>query len=518
MGNSHETNSLEDDLFVFADEEESTSDSSTKVKPWKILVVDDESEVHSITDMVLRDVSFDNAPLKTIPAYSASEAISILRETPDIAVVLLDVVMERDTAGLETVRIIREELQNRVARIVIRTGQPGKAPERSVILEYDINDYREKTELTAQKLFTTVISALRNYRDMHLLEQSRNGLHQVIDSSTVIFSHQALIPFAQDSLTQAEYLLQHYSGNSAVISGFIAEKKPSGYVIVAGSGSYKPIVGNTVPDYEREQIATARRLDKTLYENGTFITIFNSKSGTRNVLYCNGVAHLNELAKDVISIFCNNVAIAYENIYLNIDMIDTQKDIILRMGDVVENRSKETANHVYRVAEFSYLLAKKVGMSEEQAQVLRNASPMHDVGKVGVPDTVLLKPDKLTKDEFKVMKTHTTLGYKIFCKSTREIIQAAATIAYEHHERWDGKGYPRGLKGKEIHVFGRITSLADVFDALSSRRSYKEPWPEDQVFQFIRDNREMMFDPTLVDAFLELREDLMEIRRLYPDA
>lgn len=515
MENSVEINSL-DDLFVFADEEEITPEPSTDVTPWKILVVDDETEVHSITDMVLRDVSFDNAPLQMIPAYSAAEAVSILKETPDIAVILLDVVMERDTAGLETVRIIREELHNRISRIVIRTGQPGKAPERSVILEYDINDYREKTELTSQKLFTTVISALRNYRDMYLLEQSRNGLNQVIDSSSLIFQHQSLTPFAQESLKQAEYLLQHYNKGTGV-SGFIAEKKRDGFMIVAGSGEYRELAGRSAPSPECEQISKAVRLNRTLYENGAIVSIFESRNGPCNILYCKGVEELNDLAKDIISIFSNNVAIAYENIHLNIDMIDTQKDIILRMGDVVENRSKETANHVYRVAEFSYRLARKVGISEEQAQILRNASPMHDVGKVGIPDTVLLKPDKLTSDEFRIMKTHTTLGYKIFCKSTREIIQAAATIAYEHHERWDGKGYPRGLKGEEIHVFGRITSLADVFDALSSRRSYKDPWPEDQVFQFIRDNREMMFDPVLVDAFLEMREELMEIRRLYPD-
>lgn len=144
-------------------------------KAWKVLVVDDEEDIHKITRLVLKPLTFDNCSLDFIHAYSAKEAFSILKSTPDIAIVLLDVVMETDDAGLVLVERIREELNNKLIRIILRTGQPGQAPEKSVISKYDINDYKEKTELTTTKLFTTIISSLRSYRDLLSLESHKNN-------------------------------------------------------------------------------------------------------------------------------------------------------------------------------------------------------------------------------------------------------------------------------------------------------------------------------------------------------
>lgn len=187
---------------------------------------------------------------------------------------------------------------------------------------------------------------------------------------------------------------------------------------------------------------------------------------------------------------------------LNDEITATQHELLHRLGEVGETRSEETGNHVRRVAEYSRLLASLCDLEAEQIQHLYSASPMHDIGKIGIPDAILLKPGKLTDEEFEQMKSHAKIGHDILKNSSRPILQAAAIIAHEHHERWDGSGYPRGLAGEEIHIFGRITALADVYDALSCERVYKAPWPMERILELIIKERGSHFDPQLVDLML----------------
>ena len=167
---------------------------------------------------------------------------------------------------------------------------------------------------------------------------------------------------------------------------------------------------------------------------------------------------------------------------LNKEIEDTQKEIIFTMGAVGESRSKETGNHVKRVAEYSKILALEYGMSEHDAEMLKQASPMHDIGKIAIPDSILNKPGKLTSEEFETMKEHAHLGYEMLKVSHRHLLKIASIVAYEHHEKWDGTGYPRGIEGENIHIYGRITALADVFDALGSTRVYKPAWDDEKIF------------------------------------
>lgn len=199
------------------------------------------------------------------------------------------------------------------------------------------------------------------------------------------------------------------------------------------------------------------------------------------------------------------------------DVIDTQKEVVYTMGAIGESRSKETGNHVKRVANYSYTLAILAGISEEDAELLKLASPMHDIGKVGIPDSILNKPGKLTVDEFKVMMTHSELGYEMLKNSKREILKTSAIVAYEHHEKWDGSGYPRALKGEDIHIYGRITAICDVFDALGSDRCYKKAWELDKILDLLRDGRAQHFDPTLIDLFLNNLNLFLETRDKYKD-
>ena len=180
----------------------------------------------------------------------------------------------------------------------------------------------------------------------------------------------------------------------------------------------------------------------------------------------------------------------------------TQREIIHILGEASEYRSQETGDHIQRVAEISYVIAKLYGLSEEEAERIRLASPMHDLGKIGIPDSVLNKPGKLSEVEYGVMKSHAIIGEEMLKSSKRSLLQFAATIAGSHHERWDGTGYPRGLKGEIIPLAGRICAVADVLDALSSPRCYKEPWSEARIREEFRNQRGTQFQPELVDLLL----------------
>jgi HD-GYP domain-containing protein (c-di-GMP phosphodiesterase class II)/ribonuclease BN (tRNA processing enzyme) len=195
----------------------------------------------------------------------------------------------------------------------------------------------------------------------------------------------------------------------------------------------------------------------------------------------------------------------------------SQREVIFTMGAIGESRSKETGNHVKRVAEYSRILALAYGMGAEEAELLKQASPMHDIGKIAIPDSVLNKPGRFNAEERRVMDTHAELGYNMIKGSKRALLKAASHVAYEHHEKWNGKGYPRQLKGEEIHIYGRITAIADVFDALGSDRVYKKAWDDERIFKLFKEERAEHFDPVLVDLFFENKDKILKVRDSFKD-
>lgn len=196
-------------------------------------------------------------------------------------------------------------------------------------------------------------------------------------------------------------------------------------------------------------------------------------------------------------------------------IISAQKEILYTLGEMGEMRSNETGDHVNRVALYSELLARQYGMDIEDVEMLKMASPMHDIGKVAISDAILLKPGKLSDEEFVEMKKHAVIGYEIFKKSSHKMLQMAATISHQHHEKWDGSGYPGGLRGEEISVYGRITAVADVFDALSNDRIYKKAWPLDEVITHMKNESGKAFEPRLIEILLENIEAIIDIKQRY---
>ena len=195
----------------------------------------------------------------------------------------------------------------------------------------------------------------------------------------------------------------------------------------------------------------------------------------------------------------------------------TQKEIIFTLAETGEMRSKETGNHVKRVAEYSYFMATKYGLPEAECELLRNASPLHDIGKIAIPDAVLLKPGRLTPEERVIIETHAQLGYEMLKHSERKILKAAAIVALEHHEKWNGKGYPNGVAGEDIHIFGRISAIADVFDALACDRCYKKAWEFDRILKLFKEEHGEQFDPNLTDIFFQNVDTFRNIIETFKD-
>ena len=192
-------------------------------------------------------------------------------------------------------------------------------------------------------------------------------------------------------------------------------------------------------------------------------------------------------------------------------LIESEHEVLQMLGKTAEYKDPETNAHTQRVAYYCKLLAKAYGLDESLQDIIFYASPFHDIGKIGIPDDILLKPSRLTENEFSQMKKHSQIGYEILKGSKSKYLKAGGVIAYNHHEKYDGTGYPNGLSGENIPIFGRITAIADVFDALTSVRPYKTPWSIDDAFDFLEKEKGGHFDPKLVDLFVENRREVLKI-------
>jgi response regulator RpfG family c-di-GMP phosphodiesterase len=511
------------DDILFKDEETGSPAARAENFAWKILIVDDEADVHSVTTYMLAGQTFRGRPFDFLHAMNGEEARTLLAGHSDIAIILLDVVMETDDSGLKLVKYIRQTLQNLSVRIILRTGQPGKAPAAQVILDYDIDDYKEKTELTLEKMLVTIISALRCYSFITTIEENRQGLKRIIEASSDIFERQSLQKLGSGVLSQLTSILQ--LKKDAVYthaSGLAASGSKGKSMVLAATGDFCEFIEKPMEEIGEETVHLALGLAKRephgfYCEKGKCAWYFQSKTGSENYLYFEISKDLSENDHDLLELFFTNVSLAFDNLFLNKGIEDTQKEVIFHIAETMECRSAETGSHVRRVAEFARLLALHYGLGEEEAERLKLASTVHDLGKVGIPDAVLNKPGPLSPEEFEVIKGHVRRGYEMLAHSSSPIIQAAAQIILTHHERWDGQGYPQGLSGEEIPVHGRIVAVADVFDALSSKRVYHQPWSWEEIFAYFLEQSGRHFDPCLVDILLTHRESFMAICVRYRD-
>jgi len=515
-------NTNSEDKIVFAKEEQVVEPVIDPNAYWKVMIVDDDQDVHEITRLALKDFRYAGEPLVFINAFSGGEARQLLAEHDDIAIVLLDVVMETDDAGLQIVKYIREELENPFVRIILRTGQPGQAPERQVVQDYDINDYKEKTELTSKKLYTSIFTALGNYRALTGLDANRRGLVKVIEASASIYEEKNLDQFIQGVLEQVVALL-FIDREAILIRNYAITSHNAGsrQVIIAAIGKDREFIGKDPRDVLPEEVnGRIQHVLQTHHEEldeHTFTGYIQTRTGTEAVIYISSAIHLHPPDCELLDLFFKNITVGLENLYLWKDIEETQSEIVYLLGDAVETRSNETGNHVRRVSKIARQLALLNDMDPTEADILHMAAPLHDIGKIGIPDAILNKPGKLDADEWEIMKTHADKGALILSNSSRPVMKTAAIIAKQHHENWDGTGYPAGLSGEDIHIYGRLVAIADVYDALCSKRSYKSCWSCQDAVALMQEQRGIKFDPELIDLFIENLALFEAIRENYPD-
>ena len=281
-------------------------------------MIDDEPAVHDGTRFALHDYRLNGQGLEILSAYSAAEGRQLLRNNPDVAVVLLDVIMESDTAGLDLVEFIRNELKNETVRIILRTGQPGQAPERRVIVDYDINDYKAKTELTADKLFTSLTAALRSYQQLQRMVETRRGLEIIIEAASTLFDFKSMQRLAEGVLTQIASLLNVDCAGILVLRE--AQNAHETFSVLAGSGCYSRFIGTDVSEMIEvdlrhlvEEAFTRRHHE---FSSRRSVLYIKTMSGREVVVVLEAARHLSDTDRALVEIFCSRLSIAFDNVIL----------------------------------------------------------------------------------------------------------------------------------------------------------------------------------------------------------
>jgi len=478
---------------------------------WKVLIVDDEEDIRTLTKINLKDFEFDGRKLLFLEADSAASAKKILSEHDDIALALIDVVMETDDAGLKLVEYIRNELNRHMIRLIIRTGQPGIAPERYIIDNFDIDDYKDKTELTIDKLYTTVRSAIKAYRELKAIDMNRAGLRKIIDASPEVYriSKTSLSDFFDGILSQIIGLC-HLNENALIstIDGMVATINGEEVKIESGLGAFCHKDENRSRIDNISQTCIDVILNKESANNlrqGSLVLPLTIDENTVGFVYLESNRALSPEDRNLIEVFTNQCANALETLKLHLNLKMAYGQAIDTLAEVAEFKDSTTGKHINRLGAYTAVVAQGMGVSKEDAHGYGKAAMLHDVGKVGIPDNILQKPGKLTESEFETMKQHAEIGAQILSHS--DSTKLAQGVALYHHERWDGTGYPKGIPSQELPLITRIVAVVDVFDALVSKRPYKEAWPHEDALEAILKGSGTQFDPNVVEVFVKLYHD-----------
>ena len=453
-----------------------------------ILIIDDNPKNIQLAASVLKSVSSYNIFFAT----SGEKGIEQL-QNKKYSLVLLDINMP-GLDGYETATRIKANESTKKIPIVFLSANANKESIRKGF-EYGGADYVTKPFDESE-----LLHRVRTHVDLFLAKEE---LHQEVDNTKYLLEQYKLAMDAGSlvSKTDTRGVITYVNDKFCEISKYSEEELiGKNHNIVRSPDVSKSIFKNMWDTIKNKQIWNGlvknRAKDGSAYfVEATIIPILNSND-------------------EIIEYISMRTDITKE-IELREDIVATQKEILSTLGELGEWRSKETGDHVNRVSLYSELLSREYGCNEEDTQLLKMASPMHDIGKVIIPDNILLKPGKLTDEEFTIMQDHTVYGWEIFHKSKHPLLQTAALVSYQHHEKWDGSGYPRGLKGFDIHIYGRITAIADVFDALSHERVYKKAWEMDKVLEFLKAESGKSFEPKLVDIFLENIDEIMKIKHIH---
>jgi len=473
-----------------------------------ILAVDDSSFLQNHITNILKIRNYN-----VISSYDAKSALEKLNQT-DVNLIILDMELP-DMHGLELLRKIKKNKKFLNIPVMILSGHYDAELVRDsfkagafdfIQKPFHIEELVLKVDISieADRKTTTLVA------QQELLHKYKKELEQDLDiSNKNVTQANKIIQEYQKAIDESNILSR--SDTDGIIT-YVNKKfcKVSGY-------SESELLGKTHSIVKSED--TPIEIYQELWSTITSGKVWQgklknrAKDGSFYYVYSTIVPIINDENEIVEYLAIRQDITHIINTHYEIE--ETQKELIYRMGDIGESRSKETGFHVKRVAEYSKELARLYGLTQKEIDTLYVSSPMHDIGKVGIPDAILKKPSKLTDEEWVVMQTHSEIGYNVLKNSKRSILQAAAVVAHEHHERWDGTGYPQALKGDAIHIYGRITAVADVFDALGSDRCYKDGWTLEKIIAYFKEEKGKHFDPILVDLLIENLDTFLAIKNKY---
>lgn len=504
---------------------------------WDVLVVDDEPSVQEVTELALSRLTCEGLPICLHFASSVEEAINLLHRIPNISVVLLDVIMEGDLSGLDLVNYVRKTLNNHHIRFIIRTGQAGISSEIQVIQNYDIQGYWNKVDLTVKQLRNVVIAAIRNYTSLLRIERRREISDFILKQSRLLqdesLDERMFVELMSNSLIS---LFQHTSfatpQEAALGQGFFSLALIKSYaleartMIVAAHGvcdqSWLGPLESFPRKESREEILEMMALNEpiAMTENDAHLRLlirFSAKGLLETALFVEGAAnsidpsHLMTMATHAQTIFKNMSSYWLTR--------RSYTESALRLAGIVEARmSGPSDSYLIRIYAQVRLMALMAGCTEREAELFAHGASLHDIGKIKLPDAILMKPTALTSAEWEVIKTHPLIGYELLSDPSHQDLQSGATIALEHHERWDGQGYPNGKRGLDISLGARITAIVSVHDRLLNDRPYRSAWERDKVIAYIKDSAGSLFDPDLIAKFTGIYDDIVEISRRYPNS
>jgi response regulator RpfG family c-di-GMP phosphodiesterase len=430
---------------------------------------------------------------------------------------------------VDAVNSLGEEQQSAVRlsgtipwKILIVDGENGVHDATGAIADYDIDDYLKKNNVTVQTLKTIIFGRLRAHHDLCAIDFQRDALSRILGATSNDQNTQSLIELAESVLGHLKTLLDVPNPELyCLVEPINPEQKPSKNGPISLDQVRQAVIYRStseIPDQVLERLRQVKETKVSMHFDDAFVTYNVGRDESNdNLMYVQHGSHLGSVQLQLLELYAQSVAITFENINLHNNLQETQKELVYLLGEAVEARSKETGAHVKRVAICSGKLATLIGLSASFVNLITLASPLHDIGKVAIPDQILHKPGKLEGDEWEIMKRHAEYGRDILIKSTNLVMRMGARIAYSHHERWDGTGYPVGLKGEDIPLEGRITALVDVYDALGSKRSYKDAWDIEKIKATLIQGRGGHFDPELVDVFVANMESFNAVRQEFPD-
>lgn len=543
--------------------------AKTSAPAWKVLVIDDEEEVHSVTGLVLADFEFEGRPLQFLHAYSAAEAMALFDRHDDIAVALVDVVMETDDAGLRFIRHVRESRGNAFVRLILRTGQPGIAPEREVIIQYDINDYKAKAELSSLKLFSAMMTALRSYRDIIALHLAHCGMANLLEAATAMFRARSIPRFAEVALDKLLLLLDIERDDGGL---YATDAGQPGSTILFASGKFAHLAGQVLLKVEPCIAALMDAADDRIIEDGVVVIYLRSRYGDEHRLFARLDRPATALDRSLAELFRLKATMALDNLLLQDKNQAAQRYAIRMLARLAEAQrypghgeprhgydgasgilrearefvshgttpqgvdlgeflmqlaiqaeapewgEEETVRHIRRIGLYAIRLAELYGMQRDFCEAIGHAAKFHDVGKIVVAPFAAARWYESARDQSPEAREHAIWGSNLLRgwegHGTTLVMQLAAQIARHHHEAWNGSGYPDGLAGENIPIAARIVAIADFFDTCTHPvMEWDRPaFGEDETFEMIRAAASHYFDPALARLFVGNRRDFVALR------